>query len=421
MAAKEDKVEKEPEKPAWLVEAEARRKLHEQRRHLKAKEHGASNANQGTDKPVINGPVLRSLPQRPGAVIDKSDSGAGVNILHNVTLRPVRKPDAVPTKSDDDSDAGRSLNVCLRPVSKPDPVESQAEVQESENNKPRSVFLRPIPKPEPVVNNNTEDSSGRFQPVRLRPIVYPYEVRPSGSSVTDTEAAPMTTRKSSEEVISSSPPGKPVTQSLSHPVTLSRVQENGEVSDQSSQSAGPAKTSREYHVVRSLAPITSEKPKISRSEPKVSESSSSHMNGERVTVSSNYVNGPHKLAPKTRPKPANRSKTVTVTASEVPELSKVRRTSVELIHAKVERKPPRPATSVVPTSHVMSHGDLKGPRRGSDARERAETFDSAYRPNFSGDVLPQWKIDLIEKKRNVAASRGETNKGPITFHLRLSK
>ena len=40
MAAKEDKLEKEPEKPAWLVEAEARTKLHEQRRHPKNKEQG---------------------------------------------------------------------------------------------------------------------------------------------------------------------------------------------------------------------------------------------------------------------------------------------------------------------------------------------------------------------------------------------
>ena len=418
MATKEEKVEKEPEKPAWLVEAEARRKLHEQRRHIKTKQQGESDGEQTAEKPVQTGHVLRSLPQRPEpVVIDKSDSNAGVNVLHNVMLRPVRKLEAVATKSDDDSDAtNTSLNVCLRPVSKPDPAESQGE-DGSENSRHRSVFLRPIPKPEPVVNDKTEDLPGRFQPVRLKPIVKACELRSSGTSVAESEAAPMATRTSSEVTTSSSPPVKPVTQSFSYTVTSSRAQENGEALDQSSRSAGPAKTAPEHHIVRSLAPITSEKPTISRSEPKVSESPSSRPSGSRVTVSSNYVSAPYKIAPKTRPKPSNRSKTVTVTASEVPDLSKVRRTSVELIHAKVERKPVRPATTAVPDSHVSSHGDLRGPRRGSDTRDRADTIDSSYRPTYTGDVLPQWKIDLIEKKKNVGTSRGEKIKGPVVFSL----
>lgn len=423
MAAKEDRVEKEPEKPAWLVEAETRRKLHEQRRHIKPKQQGENDRDQEVEKPVQNGPVLHSLPHRPEPVADKSDSTASVSILHNVMLRPVRKPDAIATKSDDDSDAGRSLNFCLRPVSKPpDPVESQAE-EEREISRSHNVVLRPIPKPEPVVNDKTEDLPGRIQPVRLKPIVYPCDIRPSVSTVTDhTEVAPMARRTSSEVTTSSSYPSvKPVTQSFSHTVTSSRVHENGDASDQSSWSAGPAKTSPEYHILRSLAPITSDKPMISRSEPKVSENTSSHLNGSRVTVSSNYVSVPHRHAPKTRPKPGNRSKTVTVTASEVPELSKARRTSVELIHAKVERKPTRPATSAEPASNAMLHGDLRGPRRGSDLRDRAETFDLSYRPHYTGDVLPQWKIDLIEKKKNVGTSRErETNKGPVVFSLTLS-
>ena len=65
MSAKEDKLEKEHEKPAWLVEAEARRKLHEQRRHPKSKDQGESETSQGPEKPVNNGPVLKSLPQKP--------------------------------------------------------------------------------------------------------------------------------------------------------------------------------------------------------------------------------------------------------------------------------------------------------------------------------------------------------------------
>ena len=76
MAAKEDKLEKEPEKPAWLVEAEARTKLHEQRRHPKNKEQGESETSRGPEKPVINSPVLRSLPQKPEPGKDKSVIGS---------------------------------------------------------------------------------------------------------------------------------------------------------------------------------------------------------------------------------------------------------------------------------------------------------------------------------------------------------
>ena len=394
MAAKEERVEKEPEKPAWLVEAESRRKLHEQRRHNKTKHQGENDRE--PDKPVQNGPVLRSLPHKPEPVIDKSD-----NILHNVMLRPVRKLEAVSTKSNDDNEANESLNVCLRPVSKPDPVDSPVE-EKSDSSRHHSVFLRPIPRPEPVVSDKTEDLSGKFQPVRLKPIAKPYDPRPSGSTISDNEIVPMATRISSEVMTSSSQPLRPVTQSFS---------ENDDVLDQSSRSAGAAKTSRDHHFVHSLAPITSENPTISRSEPMVSEGSSSRPKGSRVTVSSNYVNAPHKITPKTRPKPTNRSKTVTVTASEVPDLSKVRRTSVELIHAKVERRFPQPVSSTVPSRHVISPGNLRESWRGSDTRERAETIDSSYRPTYTGDVLPQWKIDLIEKKKNVGSSRRETVKG----------
>ena len=76
MAAKEDKLEKEPEKSAWLVEAEAWRKLHEQRRHPKNKEQGESKTSRGPEKPVINSPVLRSLPQKPEPGKDKSVIGS---------------------------------------------------------------------------------------------------------------------------------------------------------------------------------------------------------------------------------------------------------------------------------------------------------------------------------------------------------
>ena len=116
MAAKEERVEKEPEKPAWLVEAEARRKLHEQRRHNKTKQQGENDREQ--DKPVQDGIVLHSLSHRSDPVIDKSDSHTGANSLHNVMLRTVRKLDAVSTKSDEDNDANKSFNFCLRPVSK---------------------------------------------------------------------------------------------------------------------------------------------------------------------------------------------------------------------------------------------------------------------------------------------------------------
>ena len=396
MAAKEERVEKEPEKPAWLVEAEARRKLHEQRRHNKTKQ-GENDREQ--DKPVQNGPVLRSLPHGPESVTDKSDSNAGVNILHNVMLRPVRKLETVANRSDDDNDASKSLNYCLRPVSHPDPVESPVE-EKSDSSRHHSVFLRPIPKPEPVVNDKNENLPGKFQPVRLKPIGKPYDPRPSGSTISDNETVPMVTRISSEMM-----------QSFSHTVTSSRVQENGEVLDQSSRSAGAAKNSPENHFVRSLAPITSEKQTISRSESTLSEGSSSRPTGSRVTVSSNYVSAPQKITSKTRPKPANRSKTVTVTASEVPDPSKARRTSVELIHARVERKSSRPVSSGVPSSRVASPGHLREPRRGNDTRERAETFDSSYRPTYTGDVLPQWKVDLIEKKKNAGSSRRELIKG----------
>lgn len=404
MAAKEERVEKKPEKPAWLVEAEARRKLHEQRRHNKTKQQGENDREQ--NKPVQNGPVLRSLPRRPEPVID---SNVGVNKHHNVMLRPVRKPEAVSTKSDDASDTNRSINVRLRPVSKPDPVEGP--VDEKSDSGRHNVFLRPIPKPEQAVNDKNEDLPGKFQPVRLKPIVTPFDRKPSGSTTSDNVTVPMLTQISSEMMNTSSQPMRPVTQAFSCAVTSSRAQENGDVLDQSSRSAGAAKNSTEHHFVRSLKPITSENPAISRSEAAVSEGSSSRPNGSRVTVSSNYVSAPYKMAPKTRPKPGNRSKTVTVTASEVPDLSKARRTSVELVRTKVEKKSSRPVSSGVLSSQVKSPGDLKGPRRANDTRERVETFDTSYRPTATGDVLPQWKIDLIEKKRTVGSSRAQIMRG----------
>lgn len=404
MAAKEERVEKKPEKPAWLVEAEARRKLHEQRRHNKTKQQGENDREQ--DKPVQNGPVLRSLPRRPEPVID---SNVGVNKHHNVMLRPVRKPEAVSTKSDDASDTNRSINVRLRPVSKPDPVEGP--VDEKSDSGRHNVFLRPIPKPESAVNDKNEDLPGKFQPVRLKPIVTPFDRKPSGSTTSDNVTVPMLTQISSEMMNASSQPMRPVTQAFSCAVTSSRAQENGDVLDQSSRSAGAAKNSTEHHFVRSLKPKTSENPAISRSEAAVSEGSKSRPNGSRVTVSSNYVSAPYKMAPKTRPKPGNRSKTVTVTASEVPDLSKARRTSVELVRTKVEKKSSRPVSSGVLSSQVKSPGDLKGPRRANDTRERVETFDTSYRPTATGDVLPQWKIDLIEKKRTVGSSRAQIMRG----------
>ena len=469
-AAKEERVEKEPEKPAWLVEAEARRKLHEQRRHNKAKREEMDEGQAAEDKPLngvvlrpvaqrsepveaisdSSGVALRSVAKRSEAVVGKSD-GSGANRLHNVVLRPVRKPEPVPKFEDDNHVSRTALNVCLRPVSKPEPVATQSEEEKEDGVvKPRSVFLRPVPKPEPAVNDKTEDPPGRFQPVRLKPIVYPLgarssgskvadsevapmtnrtssevetsskpvEVRSSGFTVTETEAAPMAIRTSSDVTTPSSPTVKPVTQSFSHTVTSSRDHENGETS---SGVTGPTKTSPEYHVVRSLAPINSEKPTITRSEPKVAEASPSQtscMNGgSRVTVSSNYLCTPHKVAPKTKPKPSIRSKTVTVTASEVPDLSSARRKSVELIHAKVERKGPRTTSSGHAVSrNVKSHGDLKGPGRGSDTRDRADTFDLSYRPTYTGDVLPQWKIDLMEKKKNVAAVPGMRGKKKGKLH-----
>ena len=58
------------------MEAEARSKLHEQRRHPKSKERGESETGRGPEKPVINGPVLRSLPQKPELGKDKSVIGS---------------------------------------------------------------------------------------------------------------------------------------------------------------------------------------------------------------------------------------------------------------------------------------------------------------------------------------------------------
>ena len=74
-------------------------------------------------------------------------------------------------------------------MSKPDPVERAVE----EKNDDHNVFLRPIHKPEPVVNEKIEDLPGKFQPVRLKPIVKPHDPRPSGSTISDNEAVPMAT------------------------------------------------------------------------------------------------------------------------------------------------------------------------------------------------------------------------------------
>ena len=153
-----------------------------------------------------------------------------------------------------------------------------------------------------------KSSGSKVTDTELTPITN----RTSSNVPTETEPGPLKIRTSSEVTTSSAPPVKPTTQSLSHQGTSLRVYENGETS------SGLAGTTK------SLTPISSEKPTTTRSEPKV-------IGGSRVTVSSNYVSAPHKVAPKTKPKPSNRSKTVTVTTSEVPNPSSVRRKSVEVI------------------------------------------------------------------------------------------
>ena len=317
-AAKEERVEKEPDKPAWLVEAEARRKLHEQRRHNKTKQHEEKEQHQGHP---LNGVTLRSVAERSETTEVKHSGTGGTNGHHNVVLRPVRKAEPVRTQSDDNNDASLpALNVRLRPVSKP------------------------VPKPEYDIDTDRgEDAHEHFHNVRLRPIFF------GGSS------------------------------------------------------SGNSKTTKaftEHQAPRSLTPITSDIPMKRRSESKVSEgvSSSSRSNGggSRVTVSSDYVTAPNKVVTKTRTGLNNKSNTVTVTASEVPDPSGTyRRKSVEFVHTKVEWKGSSPT---VPLSR-NSHGDL---RRSS--RDRA---DSSYRPSYTGDVLPQWKIDLMEKKKMIAPVPGK--------------
>ena len=404
---KAERVEKEPEKPAWLVEAEARRKLHEQRRHNKAKQHEEMDNDKTAESKLLNGVVLSPVTQRSERFTDKTENN-GTNLFHSVMLRPVRQPDPVPTRPEDDSDVSRTaLNVCLRPVSKQGMSATDSDNdKDNDSIKPHNVHLRPIPKPEPAVNNDsTEDMQGRFQPVRLKPIVYPVAPKTQRSSEvasslkSASEVVPMAVRTSSEVTTSSTSPIKPVIQSFSQTVTSSRVHVNGDASvDDTTEEA---KSSRDYHVVRALSPITSERLTMTRSEPKVVEASSRPRGGSIVTVSSNYVSAPQKMAPKKKPKPANRSKTVTVTASEVPDPLTVRRKSVELVHAKVEGMGTWATSTAVsvgdPVSlDVKSHGDLRRLRQGSELRDRA-----VYGRTYTGEVLPQWKIDLIERKKNV--------------------
>lgn len=430
---KEERVEKEPEKPAWLVEAEARRKLHEQRRHNRAKQHEEMDNDKTAESKLLNGVVLSPVTQRSERFTNKTENN-GTSLPHNVMVRPVRKPDPVPTRSEDDSDVSRNaLNVRLRSVPKQGISATDSDNdKENDSIKPHNVHLRPIPKPEPAVNNDsTEDMRGRFQPVRLKPIFYPTapttqrsqkvadsEVAPSlksagtlsaGPAVEASEVVPMAVRTSSEVTASSTLPIKPVTQSFSQTVTSSRVHVNDDASVHAA--VEEAKSSPEFHVVRALSAITSEKRTMKRSEPKVVEASSRPRGGSIVTVSSNYVSAPQKMAPKKKPKPANRSKTVTVTASEVPDPLTARRKSVELVHAKVEGMGTWATSTAVsvgdPVSHnVKSHGDLWRARHGSDLRDRADTFDSAYRPTYTGEVLPKWKIDLIQRKKNVTTRPG---------------
>lgn len=310
-AAKEERVEKEAEKPAWLVEAEARRKLHEQRRHNKTKQH--EEREQDQSKP------------------------------HNVVLRPVRKAEHGRTKTNEDNDVSReALNIRLRPVPKQESITLQAqEGNENDNKKSHNVVLRPIPKRESAVIDR-EDSNEKFYNVRLRPV---------GSS-----GISGTTSSSSQ------------------------------------------------HSSRSLTPISLDNPTRRRSESKVSEVSSSHSTrlnggGSRVTVSSDYVNAPHKLTTKSKTSLNNKSKTVTVTASEVPDPSATaRRKSVEFVHTKVEWKGSSSAAALGHAVSRNSHSDLK-----EASHDRAVTYDPTYRPSHTGEVLPQWKIDLMEKKKYVAA------------------
>lgn len=312
-AAKEERVEKEPDKPAWLVEAEARRKLHEQRRHSKTKQHEEKEQQQCHPS---KGVTLRSVAERSKTAEVKHSATAGTNKHHNVVLLPVRKAEPVRAQPDDNNDASRAaLNVRLRPVSKP------------------------VPKAESDIDTDRgEDANEHFHNVRLRPIVF------GGSS------------------------------------------------------SGNSKTTKavtEHHAPRSLTPIASDIPMKRRTESKVSEGASSSSRssggGSRVTISSDYVSAPNKVATKTRTGLNNNSKTVTVTASEVPDPSGTsRRKSVEFVHTKVEWKGSSPTVA-----SRNSHGDL---RRGSHDRT-----DSSYRPSYTGDVLPQWKIDLMEKKKNIVA------------------
>ena len=402
LPVKEEKLDKEPEKPSWLAEAEARRKLHEKRRQVRTKV--AKDVDDGATK--LESGILPST-SKPERVMTKSDDDIEETKSHNVFFRLLSKTEPTGSKIEDgavwskprngflrpvpkseqstneENDTGTTVqSVFLRPVLRSTPITNKSKADNRTTKFPM-VFLRPVTRTDPVTNGH-EQSPGRRNSVQGKPIS-------TASVSTSTDRIPTSRRRSSEFTSPISPTVKPVT------LSGDEIIEGKDCKSHSAEEVSSLETSQ-CHMVRPVRAVSSEKLNSLRQEtskPEISTSQSSRLTATRVTVSSNYVTTPPKIAPKTRPKSTMRSKTVTVTATEVPHVSTTRRTSAEMIHAKAERSPARPSSAVMTGSQVTTSSDVRTLWRGSE-----------YRPTYTGEVLPQWKVDLMEKKRNAIRTPG---------------
>ncbi|XP_048582241.1 uncharacterized protein LOC116604816 isoform X2 [Nematostella vectensis] len=141
-AAKEDRPEREPEKPAWLVEAETRRKLHDRRRHAGPKVKPAEE------------------PEPQGIPVQLRRTGAKLT-----EGQDVRKEE-----EDEEEPEEMEIAVKLRPTGRMMAKEVQREPEKVEFSfKLRPTGIQLVDK-EDQDEDRGEESANAVIPVRLRPV-----------------------------------------------------------------------------------------------------------------------------------------------------------------------------------------------------------------------------------------------------------
>lgn len=339
-AVKEEKIEKTPQKPAWLLEAEARRKHHDRRRSQKTKEIETSTIT----IPAISVPLSGS---------------SGTSVLSSrVQSKPTEK-------------LKTTFSVPLFGKEAP-----------RDNNTPSKHFETRTVSTESVRTYSTEPVSSFKSPQRIHTTISSpnrnIESKPtentalSGIKLTN-RLRPITSTSSDEEVVLKAMPEKKGENGkwilpTSYKLIDVRVEEN-----------------------ESSTPTSPKSPSFSSSISHVGSPSSAPSSPTKVTVNGSTIQQAEVPARLTSAKPTLKPKPKAIVASksDILKSGMISTSKYEVKHHQVD------ATSNGLTSSVNT-------RFAHEARkERVHTHSFVeYRPVLTGEVLPQWKRDLLQRRKH---------------------